>query len=91
MIRIWNCDVWDLDCVLNGHEEMICSIVYFGDGRRLLSGGLDKTIRLWNIESRVNIRTLKEHEEMITSIALANKNVITGSWDRKLKIWTIMM
>jgi WD40 repeat protein len=33
-----------------GHKEMISSIATFSDGKRIMTGSHDKTIRIWNVE-----------------------------------------
>jgi WD40 repeat protein len=39
-----------------GHEEMITSIATFPDGKRIATGSVDKTIRIWRLEDGREMR-----------------------------------
>ena len=56
-------DVWDVQCrhkryTLIGHETPILSIKFSPDGKRIVSGGRDRTVRLWDVETGEEISTL---------------------------------
>jgi WD40 repeat protein len=48
--------VWDLEAgretlTLRGHENWVTSVALSGDGKRLFSGSLDQTIKVWDLEA----------------------------------------
>ena len=50
---------------------MIICVAFAPDGRRALSGGADKVVRLWDLESGDLIRELKGHTEWVFSVAFS--------------------
>ena len=53
-----------------------------------MSGSDDKTIKIWNIETRACIQTLTGHTRSVTDLLeLKNGNIVSGSEDGTIKIW----
>ena len=56
----------------------------------------EKTIKLWNLKARQPLQTLTGHSSLITSwirgvaITPDGKTIISGSWDKTIKIWGII-
>ena len=49
-IRLWDLATSSLLKELRGHTETVYSLVWSGDSSILSSGGLDGTVRMWNIQ-----------------------------------------
>jgi len=64
-------------------------LLYLKDEKRILSSGSDFTIKLWNINSGQNIRTFTEHEDVVSDMVYVNGVIITASWDRNIKKWSL--
>ncbi|CUU07126.1 delta-60 repeat domain-containing protein [Candidatus Kryptobacter tengchongensis] len=75
-----------------GHTDDVTSVAISSDGKYIVSGSQDKTIKLWDISTGREIRTFKGHTDWITSVAISpdGKYVISGSYDKTLKIWDIL-
>jgi WD40 repeat protein len=65
----------------------------------LVTAGLDKTIILWDIETKTKIKSFEGHSDEITSILIIDSKddsslilplLITGSIDRKVIIWNLL-
>ena len=65
------------------------AVAFFPDGARLLSGGNDKTLKLWDLASGQSTRTFKGHAGPVGSVALSRDGarVLSGSWDKTVKLW----
>ncbi|OAX36952.1 WD40 repeat-like protein [Rhizopogon vinicolor AM-OR11-026] len=75
-----------------GHEDLITSIATFPDGKRIVTGSVDKTIRLWvrDVETgRVVAGPLDGHTNPVLAldISLDGGILASGSWDRTVILW----
>jgi len=52
-IRIWSIKTQVLVEQLCGHRDFVWSIAFTPDGKRLISGSLDKTLKCWDVSSLV--------------------------------------
>ena len=54
----------------------------------LASGSDDNTIKLWNVESRTEVATLKGHSNWVKSVAFNSEGTLlaSGSYDRTIKL-----
>lgn len=72
--------LYDQRLALEGHGDVVVSVALSPDGHRVLSGGNDGTIRLWNLESGKQIRQLSGHHGSIWTVAFApdGKRALAG-------------
>jgi WD40 repeat protein len=75
LVRVWSMDVLGKPfilkptLVLSGHEDEVTSVVYMGD-KRLVTGSLDHTVRLWNNIEQESSSKLLEELDAATSVCL---------------------
>ncbi|XP_050390383.2 F-box/WD repeat-containing protein 7 isoform X1 [Patella vulgata] len=75
---------------LKGHTENVLSVIF--DKNRVVSGSLDKTIKVWNIKTGDLIQTLKGHTKGIWCLNFFTKNLlVSGAFDCTIKIWNLRM
>lgn len=76
---------------LTGHTKTISDIVITPDGRRVVSAGWDKTLRIWELSSGQCVSSIEGHTEQITVVAITpdGKYIISGGWDKSLKIFDL--
>ena len=74
---------------LRGHEDWIGSIAFSPDGKRIVSGSADNTIKVWDTATGEEVKTLRGHEDGVKSIAFSpdGKRIVSGSVDKTIKIW----
>ncbi len=61
------------------------------DGRRLLTGGEDRTLRLWDVASGKELRRFVGHTHRVWSVACSpdGRYALSGSFDRTLRLWRL--
>ncbi|CAG8555185.1 7955_t:CDS:2 [Paraglomus occultum] len=78
------------EATLLGHIGPVQAVVYDDEygSKRLYSGGWDYSVRMWDIESRVNVDT-KNSDKVILCIAYSGKSklVATGHSDKSIRLW----
>ncbi|MFW6357854.1 MAG: protein kinase domain-containing protein [Chroococcales cyanobacterium] len=76
---------------LNGHTSFVNTIIISPDGKTLISGSADKTIKIWDIATGQELHTLTGHSSFINALAISpdGKTLISGSADKTIKIWDI--
>src|SRR5262249_31715717 len=52
----------------SGHAGEVTAVAFSGDGRRALSGGLDRTLRLWDLSGAQAPRVLPRHAGPVTAV-----------------------
>jgi WD40 repeat protein len=73
-----------------GHTHAVMSVAYSPDGRHIISGCLDKTIRIWNAETGSAVgHPLEGHTHAVVSVAYSpdGRHIISGCLDKTIRIW----
>ncbi|MGK7877393.1 MAG: toll/interleukin-1 receptor domain-containing protein, partial [Xenococcaceae cyanobacterium] len=76
---------------LEGHDSWVISVSFSPDGKTLATGSDDKTIKLWNVETGREIRTLFGHDDSVRSVSFSpdGKTLASGSYDKTIKLWNV--
>ena len=75
--------------VITGHEDLVTSVAVSPDGKTIVSGSVDRTVRVWDAQTGAPLRTLQGHEYSVTSVAVSpdGKTIVSGSLDNTLRVW----
>jgi WD40 repeat protein len=73
------------------HSPMATFVLFSPDGKRLISGGSDKLIQVWEMQTGKLERTLLGHASAVKCGALSadGKTLVTGSTDRTVRVWDV--
>jgi WD40 repeat protein len=75
--------------VYPGSVSSISSVAFSPDGKRILTGSADKTVRVWSVASGEEMGSLIEQTGPVSSVAFSpdGKRILTGSRDGIARLW----
>jgi WD40 repeat protein/uncharacterized caspase-like protein len=74
-----------------GHSESVTAVAYSPNGQMLASASADRTVKLWDATSSLELRTLRNHQATVTAVAFSSdcRWLASGSEDRTVRLWDV--
>ena len=74
-----------------GHSSGVDTVTISPNGKYIISGSRDSTIKIWDIKTEKCLKTLEGHKYSVNSVAISpnGKYIVSGSSDSTIKIWNI--
>jgi WD40 repeat protein len=90
-IVLLNTDTPDDRVCLRGHTDDITSIAFSPDGQFLASSSIDRSIRVWDVNSQECLRVLLGHNRHVCVVRFSNdgQRLVSCSNDGGILIWNI--
>ena len=77
------------ELLLTGHAGVVWSVAVSADGKRLLTGGQDMTLRLWDAYTGKEQRVFEGHTNSVNGAVLSadGSRVLSASTDGTVRLW----
>ena len=72
-------------------ESDVVAVAVTPDGKRAVSASEDQTLKVWDLASGRELRTLTGHSDSVTAVAVTpdGQRAISASKDQTLKVWDL--
>ncbi len=73
------------------HSNPVTSVAFSPNGKLLITGSEDNSLKLWDVATGRVIRTFVGHSNWVTSVAFSPdaKRVVSGGADNSIRIWDV--
>ncbi|GAA5827472.1 hypothetical protein JCM11251_003826 [Rhodosporidiobolus azoricus] len=75
--------------VLKGHLSAVFCVAWSPRGDLVASGGMDETVRVWDVQRGRCMRVLPAHSDPVSAVQFSSDGtmIVSGSWDGYIRIW----
>ncbi|HLA76722.1 MAG TPA: protein kinase [Vicinamibacteria bacterium] len=75
--------------VFEGHRDPVLAVAASPDGSRALSGGMDGSVRTWDLRSRSALSAWGGHGGAVSAVVFTpdGREAVSGSWDKTARLW----
>jgi len=72
-----------------GHAGWVVSAAFSPDGRRIITSSYDKTARVWDAATGLELQTLSGHTDWLQAAAFSpdGQRIVTASRDKTARVW----
>jgi len=82
-----------LESTLIGHTDFVNAVAVTPDGKRIISGSSDNTVKVWDLNTGAEVLTFTGHASPVNAVAVAvtpdGTRVISGSSDNTVRVWNL--
>ncbi|EJD08042.1 WD40 repeat-like protein [Fomitiporia mediterranea MF3/22] len=87
-VRYYDIDANEEKCKFD-HRAAVLDCCFSSDAKHAFTGGLDTSVRDFDLEKEILIRHLGQHDNSVARMVYGKltNQLITGSWDRTVRLW----
>ncbi len=80
---------------LTGHTDYVRAVAVTPDGRQIVSGSSDNTVRVWDLATGTLVRTLTGHTDGVTdgveavAVTPDGRQIVSGARDNTMRVWDL--
>jgi WD40 repeat protein len=76
---------------LTGHESGVLTVAFSPDGKTLASGSFDKSVIVWDLHGRRELRTLRGHKNDVNAVEFADDGriLVSASSGGDILLWDV--
>jgi hypothetical protein len=73
----------------DGHTGPVFGVALSTDGRKVVSGGADSSVRLWDVKNSKEQRRFDGHNGPVWTVAISptGQRIVSGGFDRTIRLW----
>ena len=91
-LRLWSTSEKKVLRSFRGHKSGVICVAMSGDGRRVVSGSVDESVRVRDVETGAQVGdALVGHTDWVFSVAMSGdgRRVVSGSVDESVRVWDV--
>ncbi len=89
LISFWNTDTWDRYSYVYNEGASAYAIEFTDNDAYLVTGLLDKSLKLLEVETKRFVKEFVGHTDNVTSIKVNGNEILTTGWDGKIILWDL--
>jgi WD40 repeat protein len=81
----------NLICTLSGHVDSVNAVAITPDGKFVVSGSSDHTVKKWDLNTATEVMTFRGHTSPVNAVAITpdGQKVVSGASDNTVRVWNL--
>ncbi len=77
-VKTWDVKTGGLSKIFSGHTGPVLSASFSPDGKRILTGSLDDTIRIWDVKTGRQLSSMEANDSISVSFSPDGRQILAG-------------